>query len=123
MALLEFRSKAAGGFFLMPETFREICKVVSRPYSESGSWPKEDLKEILSRLDAEIARETATLSQINEESRQRDLAGREYLSFEEEDELQRVREKRVSFRMRTFPLRGMLEAAIKKDVPIMWGVP
>lgn len=123
MALLEFRSKAAGGFFLMPETFREICKVVSRPYSESGSWPKEDLTEILSRLDAEIARETATLSQINEESRQKDLAGREYLSFEEEDELQRVREKRVSFRMRTFPLREMLEAAIKKDVPIMWGVP
>ena len=107
----------------MPETFREICKVVSRPYSDRGSWPKEDLKEILSKLDAEIARETTTLSQIDEESRQRDLAGREYLSFEEEDELQRAREKRVSFRMRTFPLREMLEAAIKKDVPIMWGVP
>ncbi len=123
MALLEFRSKAAGGFFLMPETFREICKVVSRPYSESGSWPKEDLKEILAKLDEEVNRETLALSQISEDCRQRELAGREYLSFEEEDELERVREKRVSFRMRTFPLREMLEASIKKDVPIMWGVP
>jgi hypothetical protein len=43
MALLEFRSKAAGGFFMMPDTFRTVCKVLGRAYSESGSLPPEDI--------------------------------------------------------------------------------
>ncbi len=123
MALLEFRSKAAGGFFLMPETFKEVCKVLSRPYSESGSWPAEDLKEILQALEREVSQEKITRKNIEERIRQKSLEGRDYASFDKQEEERRQFENQVSFGMRTFPLREMLQAAIKKDVPVMWGVP
>ncbi len=123
MALLEFRSKAAGGFFLMPETFKEVCKVISRPYAESGSWPAEDLQGILQALEAEVSREKITRKHIEETMRQKSLAGRDYEAFEKEEEQRRAFENQVSFGMRTFPLREMLQAAIKKRVSVMWGVP
>lgn len=123
MALLEFRSKASGGFFLMPETFKEVCKVLSRPYSESGSWPVEDLEGILQILEAEVSREKIARKRIEETIRQESLAGRDYASFDKQEEQRRQFENQVSFGMRTFPLREMLSAAIKKGVPVMWGVP
>ena len=43
MAVLEFRSPASGGFFMMPTTFQGICEVLERPYAESGCWLPEDL--------------------------------------------------------------------------------
>ena len=57
MALLEFRSKAAGGFFLLPATFQEICKVLGRSFSQSGSWTVDELPQILETLEQEVARE------------------------------------------------------------------
>ena len=123
MALLEFRSKAAGGFFLMPATFQEVCKVLSRNYSESGSWDAEDLEKILQILEREVTREKVERKNIGEMLRQKSLAGRGYAAIDRQEEEQRQFENQVSFGMRTFPLREMLRAAIKKGVPVMWGVP
>jgi hypothetical protein len=44
------------------------------------------------------------------------------MTYEEEEE-ERKLSQRVSFRMRVFPLMEMLQAAAKKGVPVMWGVP
>ena len=44
MALIEFRSKAAAGFYMMPASFSQVCKVWGRGYSEQGSIPPEDLR-------------------------------------------------------------------------------
>lgn len=122
MALLEFRSKCAGGFFLMPETFQEICKVVRCPYSERGCWPPNELKQILELLEEEVAREKKQKALGDEEFRKRELAGRGSSSFDVEEERQR-RDNYVSFGMRTFPLREMIRESIKKQVPVMWGIP
>ncbi len=122
MALLEFRSKCAGGFFLMPETFQEICKVVRCSYSERGCWPPNELKQILDLLEEEVAREKKQKAIGDEEFRKRELAGRGSLSFDVEEERQR-RDNYVSFGMRTFPLREMIRESIKKQVPVMWGIP
>lgn len=97
--------------------------MLSRPYSESGSWPAEDLKEILQALEREVSQEKITRKNIEERIRQKSLEGRDYASFDKQEEERRQFENQVSFGMRTFPLREMLQAAIKKDVPVMWGVP
>ena len=96
MSLLEFRSPAAGGFFMMPETFASICKVIGRPYAESGCWLPEYQAGIIEKLEAEIEREKVLLEKAKE---------------------------RVSFAMRVFPLLEMLREAQKKEVKVMWGVP
>ena len=49
MAVLEFRSPASGGFFMMPTTFQGICEVLERPYSESGCWLPEDLPGVIGK--------------------------------------------------------------------------
>ena len=54
MALIEFRSKAAAGFYMMPASFSQVCKVWGRGYSEQGSIPPEDLPDLITRLEAAV---------------------------------------------------------------------
>lgn len=127
MSLLEFRSPAAGGFFMMPETFASVCKVIDRPYAESGCWLPEYQAAIIEKLEAEVGREKVLLESIKKRERERELAGRRvFKSFEEEEQEEEENKKakeRVSFAMRVFPLLEMLRAAQKKQVKVMWGVP
>ena len=127
MSLLEFRSPAAGGFFMMPETFASVCKVIDRPYAESGCWLPEYQAAIIEKLEAEVAREKVLLESIKKRERERELAGRRvFKSFEEEEQEEEENKKakeRVSFAMRVFPLLEMLRAVKKKQVKVMWGVP
>ena len=122
MALLEFRSKAAGGFFLLPATFQEICKVLGRSFSQSGSWTVDELPQILETLEQEVAREKKMLATEEATLREKEACGRGYPTADEEQR-RRQREDFVSFGMRTVPLREMLRAAIAKRVPVMWGIP
>ncbi len=122
MALLEFRSKAAAGFFLLPATFREICKVLGRPFTQSGSWTADELPQILDVLEKEVSSEKQRLAEQEAVLREKEASGRGYLT-EHEEELRQQHENFVSFGMRTVPLREMLRAAIDKQVPVMWGIP
>ena len=123
MALLEFRSKAAGGFFMMPDTFKTVCKVLGRPYSESGSLPPEDIPAAIRLLEQEIETERIFMAEQEKKRAQKEREGRAgFMTYEEEEE-ERKLAQRVSFRMRVFPLMDMLQAAAKKGVPVMWGVP
>lgn len=122
MALLEFRSKAAGGFFLLPATFQEICKVLGRSFSQSGSWTVDELPQILETLEQEVVREKKMLATEEATLREKEACGRGY-PIEDEEQRRRQREDFVSFGMRTVPLREMLRAAIAKRVPVMWGIP
>lgn len=63
MAVLEFRSPASGGFFMMPTTFQGICEVLERPYSESGCWLPEDLPGVIEKLQAAVDREKDMIDQ------------------------------------------------------------
>ncbi|MGN1208917.1 MAG: DUF1840 family protein [Duodenibacillus sp.] len=125
MSLLEFRSPAAGGFFMMPTTFKGVCEVLNRPYAESGCWMPEDLPSVIKALEEAIEREKAVLEEIKRRREERERKGG-YLSFEEEEKAQLEEEKakeRVSFTVRVFPLMQMLQAARSKDKKVWWGVP
>ncbi|MCF0252776.1 MAG: DUF1840 family protein [Duodenibacillus sp.] len=126
-ALLEFRCRAAGGFFLMPGTFKEICELLGRPYAESGCWTWDALEPMLAVLVEEIERErerddAAESARLEAER----TASYRYLSYEEEErlmELEAVRRARVSFGRRAFPLVEMMREAIRQEEDITWGIP
>ena len=72
MALLEFRSPAAGGFFMMPETFATVCKVLDRPYAEQGCWLAENLDGVIAALETEVKNEAARLAEQKRLARERE---------------------------------------------------
>lgn len=127
MALLEFRSPAAGGFFMMPETFATVCKVLNRPYAEQGCWLAQDLDAVIKALETEVRNETARLDEEKKLAREREAREAKcYRSYDEEEkaaEQKKRDEERVSFSMRVFPLLEMLRAARRKNAKVMWGVP
>lgn len=122
MGLLEFRSKAAGGLFMMPATFKEVCRILGRPYSESGAFESDDLENVLSKLECVCVSLREEEAEAQRRWDEKNLEGKAFLSYEEEDELKR-RKEMVNFSTRVFPLLEILRAAKKKNVPVMWGVP
>ena len=118
MALIEFRSKAAAGFYMMPASFSQVCKVWGRGYSEQGSIPPEDLPDLITRLEAAVKLEKERLAEEKQSSR--------YLSYAEEDEREKKRTEaaqRVPFSVRVYPLLEMMKKSQDAGVSIMWGVP
>lgn len=126
MALIEFRSKAAAGFYMMPASFSQVCKVWGRGYSEQGSIPPEDLPDLITKLEAVVKLEKERLA---EEKRQQELEEKQssrYLSYAEEDEREKKRTEaaqRVPFSVRVYPLLEMMKKSQDAGVSIMWGVP
>lgn len=125
MSLLEFRSPASGGLFMMPSTFQGICEVLDRPYSEAGCWLPEDLAEIIEKIEAAVQREKQLLAEAQERQRERELKGEPgaLLWPEEEEEEKKKEQEKVTFAMRAYPLLEMLRAAQTKKKKVMWGVP
>lgn len=123
MAVLEFRSPAAGGFIMMSDTFKRICEVLGRTYSESGCLLPEDMDAAIDKIENEISREKALMAQMEQKLHEQDLQAKQvFQTFAEEDEEKKARE-RISFCMRVYPFLEMLKAAKKKDVKLWWGVP
>lgn len=125
MAVLEFKSPASGGFIMLSDTFKRVCGVLQRPYSENGCLMPEDLDAAIASLEDEIRREQPLIKAQREQERINELK-RKFPTFAEEDEEKRERERareRVSFTMRVFPLLEMMRAARKKKVKLWWGVP
>ncbi len=123
MALLEFRSPASGGFFMMPETFQGICEVLERLYSESGCWLPEDLPGVIEKLEAAVRREKEMIAEAKARQREQNLKGAPGANPWPDEEEERKEQERVTFSMRVYPLLEMLHAAQKKNVKVMWGVP
>lgn len=121
MALLEFRSKAAAGFYMMSDTFKAVCRVLGRDYGESGCLPPEDLPPLIEKLSDEIEREKAWIA---EQAAKREKLERRggFMTFEEEEEEKKAREH-VPMSVRIFPLLDMMQKAAKKKQNVMWGVP
>lgn len=123
MALLEFRSPAAGGFFMMETTFAEVCKVLGKKPEQSGCWLPEDLPAIIGKIESEVEREKAWLKEQEKLRKEKEDAGRGvFMTFAEEEEEAKQKAK-VSFAMRVFPMLEMLHAANRKEAKVMWGVP
>lgn len=121
--LLEFRSKATGGFFMMPHTFREVCRALDFEYAESGAWQPEVLPGYLAKLEETVELERKRIEEQRRIEREQFLAGLGFLDPEKEKEEQERHDNLVSFGQRTYPLRDMISLSIKAGVPVMWGIP
>lgn len=124
MAVLEFRSPASGGIFMMPTTFQGICEVLGRPYAESGCWLPEDLPGVIEKIEAAVQREKEMIEETKKRQREHELKGKPgVLAWPDEEEEKKEQEIVVTFAMRAYPLLEMLHAAQTKKKKVMWGVP
>ena len=123
MALLEFRSPASGGLFMMPTTFQGICEVLDRPYAESGCWLPEDLPAVIEKIEAAVKREKEMNAEAKRRQHEKELKGEPGANAWPDEEEERKENERVTFSMRVYPLLEMLHAAQKKGKKVMWGVP
>lgn len=124
MSVLEFRSPASGGFFMMSETFQGFCEVLGRPYAASGCWLPEDLDGVIEKIEAAVQREKDMLAESRKRLCEHDLKGDPgALDWPYEEEEKRRENERVTFAMRAYPLLEMLRAARAKNKKVMWGVP
>jgi hypothetical protein len=111
MALVVFRSKAAGEIFMFAETARRIFQIIGRPDAPRGVITAEQVSDALQRLSAAVEQEKAEIKAAQEEADAADKQGDGT-----------VREQAVTLGQRAYPLIEMLRAAEKKQVDVTWGV-
>lgn len=111
MALVVFRSKAAGEIFMFAETACRIFEIVGKAEAPRGVITAEQVPEALARLQAAVDDEKAQLKAAAEQAQQADRRGEEAAAA-----------RAISLGQRAFPLLEMLRAAQKKRVDVTWGV-
>jgi len=113
MALVVFRSKAAGEIFMFAETARRILAIVGKEDSPRGVISAEQIPAALDRLTAAVEEEKAQIRQAREEAEQAQRRGEP--AAEEAG-------RAITLAQRAHPLLEMLRAAQKKRVDVTWGV-
>jgi hypothetical protein len=109
--IIEFRSKAAGGFFMTEPVMKMVFAAIGQDFAVKGIFTEAQIPEVRSRLAAAIDQ-----SRKQDQSRlnQHDESVREGLTA--------MQELPIGLSQRAFPLLEMLTAAEKKKVPVVWGV-
>ena len=113
MALVVFRSKAAGEIFMFAETARRIFAIIGKADTARGVISAEQLPEAIARLTAAVEEEKAQLRQAREAA---ELAERRGEPAEE------TAAQAITLAQRAHPLLEMLRAAQKKRADVTWGV-
>jgi rubrerythrin len=113
MALVVFRSKAAGEIFMFAETARRILSILGKEDAPRGVISADQLAEAISRLTAAIDEEKAQLKRAREAAEQAERRGEPAA----EDAA-----RAITLAQRAHPLLEMLRAAQKKRVDVTWGV-
>lgn len=104
MAIVVFRSKAAGDFVMLAENARRIFEIIGRPESPKGVITVEQVPDALQRLTAAVEQEKKVKSGADDPKSGDDL-----------------RARGGTLSQRAFPLIEMLRAAQKKNVDVTWG--
>ena len=104
MALVTFRSKAAGEIYMFPENARQVFEILGRADGARGVITQDQLDDAIARLTAAVDREKA---QPKDPAR---------------DDERPAAARPVSLAQRVFPLLEMLRAAKAKQVDVTWGV-
>jgi hypothetical protein len=113
MALVVFRSKAAGEIFMFAETARRILDIVGKADAPRGVISAEQVPEALARLTAAVEEEREQIRQARAAAEQGQRRGEPAA----EDGA-----RAITLGQRAHPLLEMLRAAQKKRVDITWGV-
>jgi hypothetical protein len=113
MALVVFRSKAAGEIFMFAETARRIFAIIGRQEAPRGVISAAQIPDALTRLTAAVAEEREQLKRAREEAEQAQRRG---------EPVAGETAQAITLAQRVHPLLEMLRAAQKKGVDITWGV-
>jgi hypothetical protein len=111
MALIVFRSKAAGEIYMFAETAHRLLDIIGKADSPRGVITADQVSDALARLVAAVDAEKA--EQANA-ARERDEAERRGENP--------TKEPPITLGQRAFPLIEMLRAAGKRNVDVTWGV-
>jgi hypothetical protein len=114
MALVVFRSKAAGEIFMFAETARRIFEIIGKVEGPRGVITAEQVPEALERLQSAVDEEKAAIRAAEDEARGVDRRGN--------GETEVAGQRAITLGQRAFPLLEMLRAAQKKNVDVTWGV-
>lgn len=110
MALVVFRSKAAGEIFMFPETAHRIFEILGRDDAPRGVITADQVADALQRLVAAVEQEKADLKAAQQNANRND------------DEADVAAARAVTLGQRAFPLIEMLRAAQQRNVDVTWGV-
>jgi hypothetical protein len=113
MALVVFRSKAAGEIFMFAETARRIFAIIGKADSARGVISAAQVPDALARLAAAVEEEKQQLEQAREARDEAERRG-------EADG--QAAAQAITLGQRAYPLLEMLRAAQKKNVDVTWGV-
>jgi methyl-accepting chemotaxis protein len=113
MALVVFRSKAAGEIFMFAETARRLLAIIGKQDSPRGVISAEQIADALARLTAAVEEEKAQIRQAREASEAAQRRGEAAA-----DEAAQA----ITLGQRAHPLLEMLRAAERKRVDVTWGV-
>ena len=109
MALVAFRSKAAGEVFYFPEDAKRLLEIMGKELGLRGIFTTDRLPDAIDRLEAAVQSEAA--------------AGKDRSADDADDEESRNAQARpVPLSRRAFPLLEMLRAARRMNVDVTWGV-
>ena len=113
MALVVFRSKAAGEIFMFAETARRILAIIGKQDTPRGVISAEQIGDALARLTAAVDEEKAQIEQTRKEAEQAQQRGEPAAG---------EGARAITLAQRAYPLLEMLHAAQKKKVDVTWGV-
>jgi hypothetical protein len=111
MALVVFRSRAAGEIFMFAETARRIFDIIGRQEAPRGVITAEQIPEALQKLVDAVEEEKARLKAAQQDE---DLADKQGEGG--------AQQRPITLGQRAFPLIEMLRAAQKRKVEVTWGV-
>jgi hypothetical protein len=111
MALVVFRSKAAGEIFMFAETARRIFDIIGRQEAPRGVITAEQVPDALRKLVAAVDEEKEQIKAAKEDAELQDKQGEGT-----------VQQQPVTLAQRAFPLIEMLRAAQTKNVDVTWGI-
>jgi len=106
MALVTFRSKAAGEIYMFQENARRVFEILGRAEAERGVITAAQLDDAIGRLSAAVDAEKAQLAASRKSGADDEPAGA----------------RAISLGQRVYPLLEMLRAAKNKQVDVTWGV-
>lgn len=117
MAIVTFKSNAAGEIYMFRETAERVFKVIGKPLGIRGVLTPEELPAAIKALKTEMEKEKEYLKAVRE---------REDKLFKEGKDLDEEKkssiEQPVYFTQRAYPLLEMFELSLKDDTPVVWGV-
>ena len=107
MALVVFRSKAAGEIYMFAETANRLLNIIGKPEGPRGVLTAEQVPDALAKLIAAVEEEKAQSAASRKQG---------------ENESKPGAEQPITLGQRAYPLIEMLRAAAKRNVDLTWGV-